>query len=217
MRTFVAVGFFVAVSCAWGGSVPIANAGFDDNSCGAVDTWCAPNSWTVTGSAGAYLPPSSAWDSLPGAPQVGWSNGGTLTQILTSDLLGGETYTLSVWVSERINPTFTFTPVIELLAGSTPIITMNATTQAGNLPQENVDGTYTWVEWTGTYTSPASGGLDGQPLEVLLGASSIQSDFDSVTLDAEPVTTPEPAMFSLIGAGLLGLVARTRTKSRRSA
>jgi hypothetical protein len=61
------------------------------------------------------------------------------------------------------------------------------------------------VDWVGTYTSGPT--VDGDPLEISLGASAAQSDFDEVSLYTG---TPEPAMFALVGAGLLGLVTRRR-------
>ncbi len=72
---------------------------------------------------------------------------------------------------------------------------------------------YTWVDWTGTYTSGASGGAIGQTLKIYLSAGGIQTDYDELSLNASPDSpggVPEPAVFALVGAGLLGLVTRRR-------
>jgi hypothetical protein len=170
--------------------IPVNDPSFEGLACGttpgAIAQNCVPTGWSVTGTADATLPPIGAWDGIPDGSQVAWSNGGTLTQILSTTVAPGTTYTLSVWVSERKNPANTFSPDIQLLAGSTPLITWTTSAPGGALPTKNGDGTYTWVDWTGTYTSPNSGSVIGQALEISLGADSAQSDFDDVTLTATP-------------------------------
>jgi len=215
MRVRCAVGLFailfVAVGGMWGGTVPINDPSFEGLACGttpgAVAQNCVPPGWTVTGTADAALPPIGAWDSIPDGSQVAWSNSGTLTQVLSTTVAPDTTYTLSVWVSERINPANTFTPDIQLLDGSTPLITLTTSSPGVVLPTKNVDGTYTWVDWIGTFTTGST--VDGDPLEISLGASSAQSAFDEVSL-ADSSAAPEPAMFALVAVGLLGIVTRRR-------
>jgi hypothetical protein len=215
MRTRFAVGLFVvlfvAVGGMWAGIVPITNPSFElpaQTPPGPV--LFAPTGWTVTGSPdGAFLPPAGTWPSLPQGTQAGYSNGQIVSQILTTDIAPNTTYTLSVWVSTRTTTGDVFNPTIELLDGSTPIITMTTSTPGLPMPvfvpPDGTNGYYTWVDWVGTYTSGPT--VDGDPLEISLGASAAQSDFDEVSLYTG---TPEPAMFALVGAGLLGLVTRRR-------
>ncbi len=220
MRTHFAVGLFiilfVAVSGVWGGTIPITNPSFESPSCGtSPPQYCMPTGWTNAGTgylAEGFLPPSSAWDSLPpgGGSQVAFSNGGTLTQTLSTDLVADTTYTLSLYVSGRSGSGTAFSPIIELLAGSSTLIDLTLTNPGGTTPTENADGTYAWELWTGTYTS---GDIvpSGEALEISLSSAGIQTDFDEVSLSsADPSGVPEPAMFALVGAGLLGLVTRRR-------
>jgi len=216
MRLRVAVivfaAFFVLVSGTWAGVVPISitNFSFESPSCGSVGpAACAPTGWTVTGSADAFLPAAGTWPSVPDGVQIAYSNGptGVLSQVLTTDIVANTEYTLSVWVSGRVGGTFG--PEISLLGGSTTLFTMNESNPGGANPTEVSDGStyYTWVDWVMSWTSPSSGPLIGQPLEISLSADAVQTDFDAVTMVSG---APEPAMFALVGAGLLGLVVRRR-------
>jgi hypothetical protein len=60
-----------------------------------------------------------------------------------------------------------------------------------------------------TVNSASWGAEVGEPLEIYLSSSTNQTSFDDVTLNATS-SVPEPAMFALVGAGLLGLVTRRR-------
>jgi len=205
-------GLFVVVSGSWAGTVPITigNYSFESPTCTASVPSCgAPTSWTASASGvNAYLPPTGAWDvPVPNGSQIAAINNGYLSQVLAADVLADTTYTLSVWVSERSNPSNSFQPTIELLGGSTVLMTMNTSNSGGALPTRNSDGTYTWVDWTMSFTTPDSAAYIGQPLEIYLGSPGPQADFDAVSLDQ---SVPEPAMFMFVGTGLLGLLARRR-------
>lgn len=205
---------FIAVSGAWGGAIAITNPSFESPSCGTTGpAFCMPTGWTNTGAASTaegFRPPAGAWDSIPDGSQVAFSNGGTLTQTLSTDLAADTTYTLDVWVSGRSGSTFA--PIIELLAGTNTLIDLTLSNPGGTIPTHNEDGTYAWELWTGIYTSGSSVPT-GEALGISLSSTGIQSDFDNLSLSSSPAapgTVPEPAVFALVGAGLLGLVTRRR-------
>ena len=218
---------FVAVSGVWGGAITIQNPSFESPLCGTTaPAYCQPQYWKTTesipanggGDAEAFMPEAGVWNSIPNGTQVGYSNGpgDTLSQVLSDSVLANTTYTLSVWVSEQGDIPSTFSPVIELLAGSFTLIGLTASNPEGNVaPTETgAAGTpYNWVDWTATYTSGASGGAIGQPLKIYLSAGGIQTDYDELSLTStwnDPNGVPEPAVFVLVGAGLLGLLTRSR-------
>lgn len=174
-----------------------------------------PNNWTVFDPpgvfSGSFSPLSNAWDSIPDGIQVAFSNGGTLTQTLAASIVPDTTYTLSVWVSQRWSAG-SFLPDIQLLGGSTAVITMNNSNPGGAAPTRLPDGTYTWEDWSMSWTSPTSGPIIGQTLSIVLGSHALvgtdatQTDFDNVSLTANP----EPGMFVLVAGGLIGLGIRRR-------
>jgi hypothetical protein len=220
MRLGLALSLFAAILLSggtiFGGTVPITiqNYSFESPTCGTPPAGCLSGTtdWVEVGGANAYapvLPPGSspAWDSLPNGTQVATINDGSMSQVLAATATANTTYTLSVWVSERWNSGLSFQPTIELLAGSTPIITMNLSNPGGALPTTNADGTYNWVDWTMSFTTPNSAAYLGLPLEIFLSSPGPQADFDDISLDQ---TVPEPTVLTLVGAGLLGLVARRR-------
>jgi PEP-CTERM motif len=208
----LSIALFLWVGPGLAGPIAISNPSFENPSCGAVaPATCAPAGWVVTALPGAVvgelLPISSAWDTIPDGVQVAFSNGGTLTQGLGVNIAPGSTYTLSVWVSRRSTAGQSFTPEIQLLGGSTALFTMNNSNPGGTAPTQNTDGTFKWVDWSMSFTSPSSGAIIGQPLSISLGSDGIQTDFDNVSLTA---AVPEPGMFALIGGGLIALVLRRR-------
>jgi MYXO-CTERM domain-containing protein len=75
-----------------------------------------------------------------------------------------------------------------------------------------------WVNIVISYTIGASDPLIGQQLIVAFGAPAVQSNFDMVTIDATPTiaTTPEPASYAMMaaGLGLLGLWQRRRKSAK---
>jgi len=209
------VALFVVTSGAWAGSVPVADNDFTNPSCGTPATpptpgpSCAPiaGSWIVVGTAGQVLYNSVQYNAPPdGSTQVGWVNSpavmdnsaDALEQDVTT-LAANTTYVLSVDVGGRTTGT-SFDPIVELYAGSTLI-----GTATGTLP-----GAGTWSDYTLTVNSASlSSSLLGDEVEIYLSAGVSQSGFSDVTFNATSAV-PEPAMFALVGAGLLGLVTRRR-------
>ena len=211
----VFIAFFLWVSQGLASPIGIFNSSFELPLCaGTVDpVTCMPSNWTVYDPpgvfSGAYRPlstDSTTWDSIPDGIQVAFSNGGTLTQILAANIVPDMTYTLSVWVSQRCCAG-SFFPEIQLLGGSTPVITMNKANPGGAAPPRNPDGSYAWEDWAMSWTSPSSGPIIGQTLSIVLGSDATQTDFDNVSLTANP----EPGMFVLVAGGLIGLGIRRRS------
>jgi hypothetical protein len=155
-----------------------------------------------------WTPTAGVFNSIPDGTQVAWVNvfgttNGWLDQVLSTTLAANTTYTLSIDVGDRALPDV-FGGTVELLAGGHLLgFATGVTPTAKN-----------WSLWTLTFDSVGSAYV-GQALEIELISNTVQSDFDNVTLNATVDEgngggVPEPAMFALVGAGLLGLVARRR-------
>jgi len=188
---------FVTVSGSWAGVIPVTNPSFESPSCPTGT--CIPTGWTVA-HGGSWTPTSGVFTSIPDGTQVAFGNvGGLLTQVLTTALASDTTYTLTVDVGARAGDGFA--PTIQLLAGSTVLGSASgATPTAGN-----------WAVWTLVYDSGSSNPLAGQALEISLASSVTQTSFDAVSLTSTADSTvPEPAVFALVGVGLLGMVTRRR-------
>jgi hypothetical protein len=124
-----------------------------------------------------------------------------------SNSLAAGTYTLTVYIGNRLDYSFSGAATIALQAGSVfdDSTTVNAPT-AG-----------TWVEATLTDVVSLGDPNIGQPLGILLSAQgtggSQQVDFDDVSLSFTPLTaTPLPAALPLFasGLGMLGLFGRRK-------
>jgi MYXO-CTERM domain-containing protein len=223
------VALFVLASGVWAGSVAVtvADPSFESCSGGNPAGWTSWNAGCFSPSAGQFnqaVPNGSyvLWANLQNNPSLG-GNGddGFAYQVLASTLLSNTTYTLTIDVGMQATDTMGPGAIVELRAGTpttgnTPgtggltgtTLLSEVLSNGSNGPTDGYFGV-----WTLTYDSGASNSNAGQPLEIYLSSSTIQSDYDSVSLsyNADPPTSnPEPAMFALVGAGLLGLVARRR-------
>lgn len=185
--------------------IPVANASFEMHgpliSCGPG---CFYNlgpipDWTIagTGEAGSWHPISAF--PPPDGSFIAYSNGGTISQMLTTSLTPNTTYTLSVYVGHRpdgLADGFT----IALDAGTTVLKSLsgyNGFFPLGTFEDEIL--TFT----TGATVAPGD-------LSIVLTSDGQQVDFDNVRLTAS--TVPEPASLSLLagGFGLLIFVFRRR-------
>jgi hypothetical protein len=137
-------------------------------------------SWSVinTGNPGAFNPSSSSFEIVADGVQTLYSNGATVFQTLPTTLAPKTIYTLSIFVGRRLDytnfPGFT----VELRAGSTILASANQTNIALPAP-----GNFKRLAFS--YTSPSSVPA-GQPLQVRLKSAGAQTNFDYVTLHAQP-------------------------------
>lgn len=161
---------------------------------------CAFNSgpipgWTITGVGGSFEPSSTFLNlPLPDGNIVAYSNGGTISQTLTSSLLADTTYTLSVFIGNRLdglNNAYT----IALDAGSTQICSFSGSSTTVTPKGGFVDETCTFNSGSAFPT-----GL----LSIILSAGGPQVDFDNVSLTATPIS--EASSAALTGSGLLVLL-----------
>jgi hypothetical protein len=140
--------------------------------------------------------------------QVGFTNGGDISQILASVLTAGTTYTLQADFLARIDCCGSFATQLSLLAGSTVLATFNGSAlSTGAIRTDSL-----------SYTALAGDPNIGQALEIRIGTGAStgvtpQLVVDNVRLDASVV--PEPATVGLIGMGLLfSAVLARRQKAR---
>jgi hypothetical protein len=182
--------------------VAIQNASFEDSNPLTMHTStctgaCAFNAgpipgWAMTGAGGSFQPSSTFLNlPLPDGNIVAYSNGGTISQVLTSSLLADTTYTLSVFIGNRLdglNSTYT----IALDAGSTQLCSFSASSATITPKGGFADETCTFNSGSAFPT-----GL----LSIILSAAGPQVDFDNVSLSATPVS--EASSAALTGSGLL--------------
>jgi len=150
---------------------------------------------------GASLPSNIYYDGapVPDGVQVAYSNGATISQVLSAVLQPNTQYTLGAHVGQRLAIGFQGYD-IQLWAGNTLLASNNSPTPALG----------TFVPVTVNYTSGSSGPI-GEQLEIRLLSSGVQANFDKITLNASPI--PEPsAILGLLGFGLLGLVSTLQQK-----
>lgn len=192
----VAVGLALGFSSARAASITILNNSFE----GPVTptfNYGPINDWTISGAAGVWNPSTygPAVLSAPDGVQVGYINGGSISQILTAALQANSTYNLGILVGGRAdgyNPGTGYS--VSLYAGSTLLTSVVPVTPV----------TSGWTLVSGTYTSGNSV-APNQLLSIVISYPGVQFDFDNVTL-SEVTSVPDGgSTCALLGMGLLGI------------
>ena len=212
--------------------IPVQNAGFETlpitglpltAGCPAADcsydSGVTPPDWTFInsggGTVGQFQPgavPSTLYESYPAGdgPTFGYVGGnGELYQTVSTTIVAGLTYTLTVDVGTAKPPIIFNSPFVELWAGNTTtgslLVSDNPSPTAGD-----------WETVTLTYVSLLNDPNAGQQLTIVLGGSIdnglTRADFDNVRLSDNAITaTPEPSSLWILLTGVaLLLVFRRR-------
>ncbi len=160
-------------------AIPIVNPGFEQHVLGdgSVTAGTEPG-WTIlSGSAGDYNPTTGSFPTIPEGQNVSFSNGSTISQVLSAFTIAGASYSLQAQVGWPLSLPFGGYAV-QLWAGGVMLgqATSPVPTQ-GNFTTATVD-----------VTIAANGPNVGKQLEIRLVGNGVQVEFDAVGL----TMTPEP-------------------------
>ncbi len=148
------------------------------------------------------------------AERLGWSNGGTPSQLLSALLAANTTYTLTVDVGDRTDLPFAGAT---LNLGTGPVVGSNLLPPvviANTTPNNTAAAGDGWQTWQSTFTTGAAPVNLGQPLRIdLANVSGIQTLFDNVRLDAAIV--PEPSTSILCATVFAAFLCKRRGTRRK--
>jgi hypothetical protein len=192
-------------------SIVVLNPGFENPALtsGSFNTGNTITNWTATGvDTGVFHPVSSQLVPTEGV-QVGYSNNGSVTQVLSATLTANTAYTLNVDFLSRKDCCPWPGARLDFIAGSTTEATLQLASLAPGAVQTST-----------ILFTPLPGDPNlGQPLAIriaVINTGTGQIDFDNVRLDGTSlavVGTPEPGTTGLLGAGIaLFAVAKLRRK-----
>jgi hypothetical protein len=190
---------------AFANSIPIQNASFETTlpliytspGAGIWNTGPIPG-WTTTGGVtGSWQPGPGAFNSVPDGSAVAYSNGGSISQTLSSSLVAFTNYTLTVAVGNRLDAVtnnLATTYIIQLFAGNTLLNSISGSNTLIPL------GTFMDVSFN--YLAGAT--VPSGNLAIVLSSVGPQSIFDNVRLTATSTATSvsEPGSLTLLAAGL---------------
>jgi hypothetical protein len=157
--------------------------------------------WSMTGSSGQFQPGSTGayFNSVLDGLTVGYTNGGSIFQMLSTTALASTTYQLFVDLGFRKDIADPATISLEI--GSQTVL---ATGIADQLSGD-------WVTYMAVLTTTAADG--GAAITIHLDSLGSQGDFDNVRL-SDATAVPEPVTLSLVGFGLAGTVFLRRRKAK---
>jgi len=188
-----------------GSPITIVNSGFEDDVLAPggftvntfADGWtCGPNG---SGSAvcGAFRPQAGQYvNPIPGGVNLAYSNGGDISEILSTNLAPNTMYTLTVSVGRRLDDPFPGYQVWLSSGIASNILAFDNNTLSPNAGD--------FLLSTVQFTSGSS--VTAAPLIItLVGQNGAQTNFDNVALTATSSAVPEPgtAGFCLIGLALV--------------
>jgi hypothetical protein len=204
VATLLAAALALTVAPAFAGTITVLNPDFELPPGGAANAplpfGCGPGcsysepgvipDWATTGDTGLFEPGVQVgnftyFNSVPSPITVAYTNSGTISQTVGTTSVAGDTYTLQVDVGFRKD-------VPDL--GSVYLDIGGVSTLATGTPSQ---GSGNWSTYTASYTAPTS----GQPISILLESSSVQGDWDNVSLTA----TPLPSTWTMLIAGFVGV------------
>lgn len=198
------IGFMAMPALSNATSVAIVNPSFEGNALQPADYIVNMISgWIISsGEAGTWYPASiTYYPSVPNGVNIAYSNGGTISQTLTTALANDTTYTLNVEVGHRSDGYFN-NYTIQLLAGPNVIASVINPIDPG-------PGNFGLA--TLSYTSAVNDANAGQLLGIRFLTAGAQVNYDAVSLTTSAV--PVPAAVWFFGSGLIGLVGLRRKAS----
>jgi hypothetical protein len=209
---------FLSNGVAWGDSVHVQNASFQDTSTSPLTSPCVgPETclynaspipgWVITGVTGLFEPSSAYFNlPLPDSNILAYTNGGSISQTLTGvTLLPNSIYTLSVDVGRRKDVgELVASYSISLAAGSGFSCTTGG--PIGNA------GSGAFFDQILTCTTGAT--VPSDFLEIVLTGSGRQVDFDNVRLNVVSAPEPSALVLMLTGLGVVGLLFAHARRNR---
>jgi hypothetical protein len=198
-------------------SIPVTNPSFETlpvgglplpYSYGATYSEAPIPGWTNfqgPGASGQFQPgtPGGVFNYIPDGSIVAYSNGGIISQTVGATVQAGDTYTMSVFIGNRLDCCDAGGASADLLVNGNQYFAAGTVATLGN-----------WTQWTATYVgTPVDA---GDSITIQLNSLGGQGDFDAVSLTSSATATPEPgyAALMLFGLGSLILTARSYRAKR---
>jgi uncharacterized repeat protein (TIGR01451 family) len=179
---------FMGEQNAYAVSVPIDLPSFESPTLGDGEWTPAfdahPTEWTFTGSGGVFNPTSThmASEANSGENQA-WSSGGSICQTLGTEITENTLYTLSAYVGARSDGETYDDFLIELLDENDVLLASLANTDGSAVDPTTGNWALNTLEHNVFALDPSV----GDDLKICLSATTSQTQFDDVSLDAEPL------------------------------
>ena len=200
----VGLALFTLGGTAYADSVPINNPSFETFN--PLTATCGPDCHFNFGPSpgwqggGTFQPDSQFFSSIPDGTKVAFTNGGTISQMLTSTVLPDTLYTMTVFVGNRLDLfNGTFNLALDTIQNG---ITTPLCSVSGNA-LNFTPGTFQSESCTFQSGSVVPGG----DLYLSFSSGTGQLNVDDVSLTTSTSTVPEPSSMTLLGLGVMFLMA----------